>query len=245
MNMAARLDRHFLGMAAVAALTGAGAEAAIVYSGVVNINIPSTLQGVYLNVVTGTNNSVPGNVPGWDVDPWSSAGFGLFNPAAPTGGVYINTTAGGTVAINMAPGAMINSSNFYGSNTSTNTSQWVLNSSNNLVGFRFQNENNANAIHYGWMRISFSGGIATQPRSIVEYAYEDQAGAGIPAGAIGGSACYPNCDASTTCPVVNTGDFTCFLQQFSTAAQLPAPQKQSHYANCDASTTFPQVNTGD
>ena len=50
---------------------------------------------------------------------------------------------------------------------------------------------------------------------------------------------------STTAPTVNTGDFTCFLQQYSAAVQLPAAGQQTHYANCDGSTTFPQVNTGD
>jgi hypothetical protein len=57
--------------------------------------------------------------------------------------------------------------------------------------------------------------------------------------------CYANCDQSTTQPVVNTGDFTCFLQQYSSAVTLASPQQQAHYANCDSSTTFPQVNTGD
>jgi hypothetical protein len=61
----------------------------------------------------------------------------------------------------------------------------------------------------------------------------------------GRTLCYANCDSSTTAPVVNTGDFTCFLQQYSAAVQLPAAQQQPHYANCDGSTTFPMVNTGD
>jgi hypothetical protein len=58
-------------------------------------------------------------------------------------------------------------------------------------------------------------------------------------------ACYANCDGSTTPPVVNTGDFTCFLQQYSAAVQMPAEQQQIAYANCDGSTIFPMVNTGD
>jgi hypothetical protein len=58
-------------------------------------------------------------------------------------------------------------------------------------------------------------------------------------------ACYANCDGSTAPPAVNTGDFTCFLQQYSTAVTLPSAQQQAHYANCDGSTTFPQVNTAD
>ena len=57
--------------------------------------------------------------------------------------------------------------------------------------------------------------------------------------------CYANCDASTTCPVVNTGDFTCFLQQYAAGQQLPAAQQLTHYANCDNSTTPPVINTGD
>ena len=56
--------------------------------------------------------------------------------------------------------------------------------SNNLVGFRFQNEANGNATHYGWMRISLSSTLQGQPRAIVEYAYESEAGVSIPAGAI-------------------------------------------------------------
>ena len=73
---------------------------------------------------------------------------------------------------------------------------------------------------------------ATRPRLVVTY---------TPPGA----ACYPNCDHSTTPPAVNTGDFTCFLQQFSAGVLLPAAQQQTHYANCDGSTIFPMVNTGD
>jgi hypothetical protein len=31
----------------------------------------------------------------------------------------------------------------------------------------------------------------------------------------GNSGCYANCDASTTAPVLNVGDFTCFLQKYA------------------------------
>ena len=57
--------------------------------------------------------------------------------------------------------------------------------------------------------------------------------------------CYANCDQSTVPPVVNAGDFTCFLQQFSAAVLLSGAQQQTHYANCDGSSIFPQVNAGD
>jgi hypothetical protein len=52
----------------------------------------------------------------------------------------------------------------------------------------------------------------------------------------GPTPCYANCDQSTTVPVLNVGDFTCFLQRF--AAGEP-------YANCDQSTIPPLLNVGD
>jgi outer membrane protein assembly factor BamB len=48
--------------------------------------------------------------------------------------------------------------------------------------------------------------------------------------------CYANCDASTTAPILNVQDFSCFLNAF--AAGEP-------YANCDNSTTPPALNVQD
>jgi hypothetical protein len=52
---------------------------------------------------------------------------------------------------------------------------------------------------------------------------------------VGGS-CYPNCDSSTSPPVLNVADFTCFLQKFAAA---------NPYANCDNSTAAPVLNVAD
>jgi len=54
--------------------------------------------------------------------------------------------------------------------------------------------------------------------------------------ATGGSACYANCDASTQPPILNVGDFSCFLSKY--AAGDP-------YANCDGSTIPPVMNVND
>jgi hypothetical protein len=48
--------------------------------------------------------------------------------------------------------------------------------------------------------------------------------------------CYPNCDESTTPPMLNVGDFTCFLQRFADG---------DGYANCDKSTAAPVLNVAD
>ncbi len=48
--------------------------------------------------------------------------------------------------------------------------------------------------------------------------------------------CYPNCDGSTTSPVLNVNDFACFLNRYASG---------DTYANCDNSTTPPVLNVLD
>jgi outer membrane protein assembly factor BamB len=55
-------------------------------------------------------------------------------------------------------------------------------------------------------------------------------------GSTANPSCYANCDGSSTLPVLNVGDFTCFLQRFAAGEA---------YANCDGSTSVPVLNVGD
>lgn len=48
--------------------------------------------------------------------------------------------------------------------------------------------------------------------------------------------CPANCDGSTTAPVLNVADFTCFLQKFANGDPV---------ANCDCSTGTPFLNVAD
>jgi hypothetical protein len=57
--------------------------------------------------------------------------------------------------------------------------------------------------------------------------------------------CYANCDGSTTPPILNVEDFTCFINEFAQASTLPPQQQVAHYANCDESTTPPVLNVED
>jgi serine protease AprX len=59
------------------------------------------------------------------------------------------------------------------------------------------------------------------------------------------SGCYANCDGSTTEPILNVEDFTCFINQFAAALGLPPSEQLGHYANCDGSTTDPVLNVED
>ena len=51
-----------------------------------------------------------------------------------------------------------------------------------------------------------------------------------------GTACYANCDASTSPPILNANDFQCFLNKFAAG---------DSYANCDQSTAPPILNAND
>jgi hypothetical protein len=61
----------------------------------------------------------------------------------------------------------------------------------------------------------------------------------------GGGVCYANCDGSTTAPILNVDDFTCFINEFAAAQTLPHEQQISSYANCDGSTIAPALNVDD
>ena len=168
--------------AAGAAVAAPPAEATIIWSGPVSINIPSTTSGVYLNVVTGVFGG--SSTPGWDVNPWSSSSLNMFSTAGSMS-LYVGTAA---TYFNLAPGTLISAASTFGTvgtNTINAGTPLNVNSSNNLIGFSFVEPTlNGGAVAYGWMRISLSASTFSQPRMIVEYAYEDSQGVGINAGAV-------------------------------------------------------------
>jgi len=185
-----RVDTRLAACAAVAAGTSLAvvpsSDATIVYSGVINLNVPSTTSGIYLNVVTGVSAITPAGAPGWDINPWGSGSFFVWSAAS--GGV-ISGFAGGTsttLVDNLPLSTLIDASSpGYGTSNSSETTgptAFLLNSSSNYAGFRFLNEVTG-VTNFGWIEFSLSATFNGQPRSVVGYAYENT-GAGIAVGAI-------------------------------------------------------------
>jgi len=183
-------------LAAYAALAGAtlaapaipSADASIVYSGVVSIVIPATTSGVYLNVVTGVNNVSPGLVPGWDINPYNSTNLSFFGASPSASSGYIVNFPGGssaTLVDNLPIGTPIQAAGFtfgtINAAETTGTTTFNLNSDNNYVGFRFQNEAAGNQVQFGWVQIHLGATYTDASRKIIGYAYENT-GAAIPAG---------------------------------------------------------------
>jgi len=188
MRISNRFEKHIVAAAAVAMGAAAAANAAVVYSGIVNFACAVDIDGCYINVETGVLSNGPGSgVPGWDVNPYStSGGMNFFNS---TGGGQmrrpgVTTGTAGNLAVGTVVGAAgsfnTGTGNVYGTDAATGAAGgWTL-SSDNIIGFRFVAS--AGTTHYGWMRFAMgaAGSAGTSmTRTVVDYAYESTAGQSI------------------------------------------------------------------
>jgi len=176
-----RLNSHFA-LCAAALATGVAvgnANATVVYSGAINMVIPNTTDGIYMNVQTGAWSSTTTTPTGWDVNPYGTSTTVVSLFAATGTGYMRNPNAGtATSATRLDAGTVVGpSAFFYGNSTATMGSgigQWAANSSGYL-GFKFIAADAAT--HYGWMQLSIGADAGT--RSIVQYAWENVANASI------------------------------------------------------------------
>ena len=182
-----RLVKHFACAAAVTVVAGA-ANASVVYSGVINFVCAVDIDGCYINVQTNSLSNGPGSgVPGWDVNPYASAGgMNFFNSTGGGQMRYPGVTTG--PAGNLALGTSIGSTGSY--NTATTgvvfgsaAGNWQY-SATNIIGFRFVAA--GGTTHYGWMRFQMgaAGSSGTSmTRTVVDYGWESDAAVAITAGA--------------------------------------------------------------
>ena len=179
-----RLNSHFA-LCAAALATGAAvgtANATVIYSEVINLAVPTTTDGVYMNVQTGAWSSTTTTPAGWDVNPYGTATTAVSLFAATGTGYMRNPNAGtATSATRLDVGTVVGSSAFfYGNSSATMGSgigQWSANSSG-YFGFKFTAADTAT--HYGWMQLSIGSNAGT--RTIVRYAWEDVANTSLTVG---------------------------------------------------------------
>jgi MYXO-CTERM domain-containing protein len=188
MRISNRFEKHIVAAAAVAMGAAAAANAAVVYSGVINFVCAVDIDGAYINVQTNTLSNGPGGgVPGWDVNPYStSGGMNFFNS---TGGgqmrrAGVTTGTAGNLAVGTVVGAAgsfnTGTGNVYGTTAATGLLGGWTYSSENIIGFKFVAA--AGTTHYGWMRFAMgaAGSSGTSmTRTVVDYAYESTAGESI------------------------------------------------------------------
>jgi hypothetical protein len=153
------------------------AKAAIVESGPVNINVPNTFSGVYINLLTGATGATPGAVPGWDFGPWGSSSLLSFfwngTPANTAGGVAATATG---PYLDLALGSFVSAASVYSASATSAAAAAFQTSGTHFLGFRFLNEATG-IVNFGYAQFSTTG-PGGFPATIVRYAYENT-GAGI------------------------------------------------------------------
>jgi hypothetical protein len=186
-----QLTRHFLACSAFVGtavmMTGSKADASVVYSGPLNINVPTTniFGGIYLDLTKPSESFIPTTsgagpaeglntlLPGWDVNFYrgTSALRWWYNT-----GVYAVFNAAHHVAA-LGAGVIVDGSSTLGT-WQTMTPEFTGTTA--FMGVEFPDA--SNNPRFGWIRIT--GGLdAGIPATIVDWAYENS-GAGIETGVI-------------------------------------------------------------
>lgn len=162
--------------ASMLAVVSSSAMAAVVCDSP-NLDVPSDISGVYLNLVTGDTSGGTG----WDINPYNNnAGLTFYGAASPQG-VLANGTPGSTAeTVVLAPGDAVSPTpapNFYNQYQTRGTSFQTVGT--RFLGVRFMNESTS-TMNYGWLEV-ISGATAGFPATIARYCYDDT-GAAITAG---------------------------------------------------------------
>jgi hypothetical protein len=170
------------------------AQGQVVYSGILNLAVPNTGTGLFVNVVTGSTYTGPGVFPvcpgpgcGYDFNLFGSSAWDFFNPgtsgqpaptpvpAAEKGLVAATTTS---AAASLAIGTVIGTSSTFNT-TAVVSATNLVGGSDRYFGFRFRNEGGGNSVHFGWARVRLVNG---QAGTLVDYAFNATANASITVG---------------------------------------------------------------
>lgn len=179
-SLSRRLDSHLLTCSAVVAgvtsFSATRAEAAIVYSGIVNAPIApqATNGGMYFDFEVPGTISQGATFANWDINPYAS-GSKIYI----AGNVRI-VVDGTNTALNLLGGTSIGPASLYNTSEAVFTTP-IAAGSTGFVGFRFTSNNTGGTTPlYGWARLSPA---ASGNGTTVDFAYETS-GAAIAAGAV-------------------------------------------------------------
>ncbi|RYD37805.1 MAG: PEP-CTERM sorting domain-containing protein [Verrucomicrobiaceae bacterium] len=176
-----RLDTHFLTCSAIVAgvstFTATKADAAILYSGMVNAPIqPASVNGgMYFDFELPGTITQGSRFDTWDVNPYESGTK-----------FYINSNtsmvATGTSAANLLAGTAIGPDSIYNAVSDRVLTVTPPESGSLYLGFKFTSNNPGGSptVMYGWAELELTAGA---PGNLVSFAYENN-GEPIAAGAI-------------------------------------------------------------
>ncbi len=175
--MISRSTTRFLrgAIAAAVALTAGKASAAIVYSDIMDIAIPTNLEGVYIDIDGMTWGTDPDDA-GWDFNPFFGGSVFAYNDMFSAVSVGTDSTS---AAEQLGIATVVDGSSVF--NTSPGGSSDHIGPGSNqftagvegYIGFSFTT-NDSQGPYYGWMRIVVT---ANEPGAVVrDWAYQDSGG---------------------------------------------------------------------
>ena len=165
------MRRFILPFVTMLAITCIPVRAAVIYSRLQDIGIPTNFVGVYLDLDTGTTGMNDDSSPaGWDINPFFG-GQGVAN--SPAFQPARSGVGNADRLLRLGVGATVDSGRLFstgygGSDTHLGTQ--FLAGQEGYLGFRFTTNGNAGP-YYGWMRVVFTGNIAGAV--IKDWAYEN------------------------------------------------------------------------
>jgi hypothetical protein len=215
------------------------------------LNPGSTLTGINWRVSSYTS------LPSWPEQDATFASYEItlspsLHPPGSLSEIFANNIGAGAVTVRSGP-LTIQANSFSGGEVAPAVNAWgptiqfstpyVYQGGDLLVTVR----HSGNATEYGQYLDSIGqGDLVNGYGTLVQGYYntwataEDGWAASVPVSRFSFSwipqGCYANCDASTSSPVLNVADFTCFLQRYASG---------DAYANCDGSTAAPALNVAD
>ncbi|WP_422014815.1 PEP-CTERM sorting domain-containing protein [Roseateles sp.] len=171
-SIAARLGLCAAALAGTAA-TATNANATVITS-TTPISIPNTVDGVYINFLTGGTGT--SSFSGWDFNPYAGGSLLFYwgGTGSSSGGVASTTTG---PYIDLGAGSVISSASIFSlsANGANNETAAFLSSGTHILGFKFLNEATS-TINYGYLSITTTGTTGF-PAVINGWSYENSGGA--------------------------------------------------------------------
>ncbi len=148
-------------------------SAAIIDSGPVNIDVPNTFLGLYLDFATGEMGTF--GTAGFDLNLYNVNTGNLFFGFATSGVSGAGVSLDGTSYAVLTPGATVSSASLFvdrGFPAAMET--WRAGATDGYLGFSFSNET-TNALNYGYLQLNTTGPNG-YPANITRIVYEDTGG---------------------------------------------------------------------
>lgn len=163
------------GVALAAPALAPSAQAAVITNNI-NLAVPSTIDGFYLNFATGGTSASGDALAGWDWNPYLTNSVLTFfwNNTAPSVSSGVATAVTGGTYLSLAPGTVVNAASIFSASSGSGGAGSTIayqGTGTETLGFRFYNEATA-AIDYGYATIKTTA-TSGFPATVLSYSYEN------------------------------------------------------------------------